>query len=64
MQDPNGSQLKESQHKVTTLKGAVTWYEHTTEDDLPVTIYKWEALSGRYAFLVKNNKGEVIHKWG
>jgi len=64
MQDPNGSQLKESQHKVKTLSGARSWYSGVTESDLPVTIYQWEALNGRHAFTVKNSAGSLIYKRG
>jgi len=64
MQDPNGSQLKESQHKVITLAGAQSWYSDATENDLPVTIYQWEALNGRHAYMVKNTDGELIYKRG
>lgn len=64
MQDPNGSQLKESQHKVATLAGACSWYSEVTENDLPVTVYQWEALNGRHAYMVKNSSGKVIYKRG
>lgn len=64
MQDPNGSQLKESQHKVTTLAGATSWYSGATENDLPVTVYQWEASNGRHAYLVRSSTGVVIYKRG
>lgn len=64
MQDPNGSQLKESQHKVKTLSGAQSWYSDTTENDLPVTVYQWEASNGRHAYMVKNCEGHLIFKRG
>lgn len=64
MQDPYGSQLEESQHKVKTLSGAQSWYSDTTDSDLPVTVYQWKALNGRHAYMVKNAEGNLIYKRG
>lgn len=64
MNDPQGGQLTESEHTVSTLAKALEWCPSVTKCELPITVNQWKATNGRCAFKVYSSTGSLIYSRG
>jgi hypothetical protein len=64
MNDPQGGQLTESEHKVNTLTKAQEWCSTVSQCDLPITVNQWKARNGRCAYKVYSASGSLIYSRG
>jgi hypothetical protein len=63
MECDKGSICKESTHKVTTIKGALGWWDGVQESDLPITIEQRTSAGGRVAIKIYSGS-KLIHQRG
>ena len=65
MECPRGSITTETNHKVTTLKGASEWVNvELSKSDLPLTVIQHKAKNGRIMIQIFNCDGKLLEKRG